>query len=117
MLNLLTLSHKKHFRTLRSTSLVSRFIHYTQKGLKDPQIPRPITGRAQGTNLNAHLKENTVDKIKWDASSRLSFHPNSEWGSIETMTIGKTHPTLTQNNHFVYKKNFLSGKPTQIYRI
>ena len=23
-----------------------------------------------------------------------SFHPNSAWGSIETVTIGKTHPTL-----------------------
>ena len=33
--------------------------------------------------------------IKWCASSRWSFHPNSEtWSSIETLTIGKTHPTL-----------------------
>jgi len=32
--------------------------------------------------------------IKWDASSRWSFHPNPAWGSIEMMTIGKTHPTL-----------------------
>ena len=27
--------------------------------------------------------------IKWDASSRWSLRPNSEWGSIETTTIGK----------------------------
>ena len=33
------------------------------------------------------------DFIKWDASSRWSFRPNSAQGSIET-TIGKTHPTL-----------------------
>ena len=32
--------------------------------------------------------------LKWGASSRLSFDPNSAWGSIETTTIGKAHPTL-----------------------
>ena len=32
--------------------------------------------------------------IKWDASSRWSLGPNSEWGSIETTPIRKTHPTL-----------------------
>ena len=29
-----------------------------------------------------------------DAFSRWSFRPNSAWGSVETTTIGKTHPTL-----------------------
>ena len=33
-------------------------------------------------------------QIKWGASSRWSFGPNSVWGSVETMTIGKTHPNL-----------------------
>ena len=33
-------------------------------------------------------------KLKWGASSRWSFRPNSVWGSIETMTIWKPHPTL-----------------------
>ena len=33
-------------------------------------------------------------KIKRGASSRWSFRPNSAWGSIETATIGKTHPTV-----------------------
>ena len=33
--------------------------------------------------------------LKWDACSRWSFGPNSAWRSIETMTIGMTHPTLT----------------------
>ena len=32
--------------------------------------------------------------IKWDASFRWSFGPICAWGSIETMTIGTTHPTL-----------------------
>ena len=32
--------------------------------------------------------------MKWGASSRWSFRPNSAWGSKETTTIGKTHPTL-----------------------
>ena len=32
--------------------------------------------------------------LKWGASSRWSFRPNSTWGSIETSTIRKTHPTL-----------------------
>ena len=32
--------------------------------------------------------------LKWSASSRWSFGPKSTWGSIETTTIGNTHPTL-----------------------
>ena len=32
--------------------------------------------------------------VKWGVSSRLSFGLNSAWGSIETTTIAKTHPTL-----------------------
>ena len=33
-------------------------------------------------------------QVKWDASFRWSFHPNSAWGNIEMTTIGKTHPTV-----------------------
>ena len=32
--------------------------------------------------------------LKWGASSRWSFGPNSAWNSIWTTTIGKTYPTL-----------------------
>ena len=32
--------------------------------------------------------------LKWGASSRWPFRPNSAWGRIETTTITKTHPTL-----------------------
>ena len=32
--------------------------------------------------------------IKWGVSSPWSFRPNNAWGSIQTMTIGKTHPAL-----------------------
>ena len=32
--------------------------------------------------------------VKWSAYSRWSFRPNSALGSIGTMTIRKTHPTL-----------------------
>ena len=37
---------------------------------------------------------NFIWNIKWGASSRWSFRPNSTWGRIETMTIAKTHPAL-----------------------
>ena len=32
--------------------------------------------------------------VKWGASSRWSFSPNSVWGRKETTTIGITHLTL-----------------------
>ena len=32
--------------------------------------------------------------IKWDASSRWPLRPNFTWGSIETKTIGNSHPTI-----------------------
>ena len=32
--------------------------------------------------------------MKWSASFRSSFRPNSAWGSIGTKTTRKTHPTL-----------------------
>ena len=31
-------------------------------------------------------------QVPWGASSQWSFCPNFTWGSIETTTIGKTHP-------------------------
>ena len=33
-----------------------------------------------------------IDQLKRGTSSRWSFGPNSAWGSIETTTMGKTHP-------------------------
>ena len=38
--------------------------------------------------------------LKWGASSRWSFRPNSVWGSVGTTTIGKTNPTLWHINRF-----------------
>ena len=32
--------------------------------------------------------------LKWGASSRWSSRPNFAWGSIDTMTIAKTHPNF-----------------------
>ena len=52
------------------------------------------------TNLATHkagfqkLEFLRVQIIKWDASFRWSFGPICAWGSIKTMTIGTTHPTL-----------------------
>ena len=40
-------------------------------------------------------KRISFDMRKWGASSCWSFGPNSEWGSIETTTIWKTHHTLS----------------------
>ena len=36
--------------------------------------------------------------LKWDASSRWSFHPISVWGSNETTTMGTMHPSLVSDN-------------------
>ena len=44
--------------------------------------------------IDTSLHKVRLEPIKWGASSRWSFHPNSAWRSIETMTIGKTHPSL-----------------------
>ena len=43
-------------------------------------------------NLLRQVNEKWTE-LKWDASSRWSFGPNSEWGSIKTTTAGNTHPT------------------------
>jgi len=56
-------------------------------------------------NANDEIKQSDILKsglsvffvIKQSASSRRSLGPNSAWGSIETTTIGKTHPTLDLN--------------------
>ena len=34
--------------------------------------------------------------LKWGASYRWLFGPNSTRGGIETMAVGKTHPTLSR---------------------
>ena len=47
--------------------------------------------------------------IKWGVSSRWSFHPISAWGSIETTTIGKTHPSLLMSED-------VPGKPQLLFR-
>lgn len=36
--------------------------------------------------------------LKWAASCRRSFDPNSVLGNIETLTIGRTRPTLPKSN-------------------
>ena len=36
--------------------------------------------------------------LKWAASCRRSFDPNSVWGNIETLTIGRTRPTLPKSD-------------------
>ena len=43
--------------------------------------------------------------IKRGASSRWSFGPNSTWGSIETTTIGRMHPTLWCSVGHQYSKD------------
>ena len=56
-----------------------------------------ITTMGNGADNTAILyKEFFADEsfVKWVASSRWSFGSNSARGSIETMTIEKTHPTL-----------------------
>ena len=40
------------------------------------------------------LKSSQTFSLKWGASSWWPFGPNYAWGSIETVTIGKTHPIL-----------------------
>ena len=38
--------------------------------------------------------------IKWRAFSRGYFNPNSAGGTIETTTIGKTHPSLHREPYY-----------------
>ena len=42
------------------------------------------------------------DKVKWGASTRWLFGPNSAWGTIETTTIGKTLRTLKEIGPWTY---------------
>ena len=46
--------------------------------------------------IRTKLKNN----LKWGASSRWSFCPNSAWSSIET-TIGMMHPTLLNDTWII----------------
>ena len=46
------------------------------------------------------------DIVKWGASYRWSFCPNSAWGST-AMTFGKTHSTLTLFDHNKIKFIFI----------
>ena len=46
---------------------------------------------------NSKVLNHFWKKIKWSASSRWSFGPKSEWDSIETATIGHTHPLYWSN--------------------
>ena len=48
-------------------------------------------GKFSRSSLSIGLR---TEVVKWSASSRWSYHPYSEWGSIETMAIAKTQPTL-----------------------
>ena len=50
------------------------------------------------TNMKLHVVHDSffrhlsrLSKVKWSASSRWSFGPNSAWGSIETTTARKKH--------------------------
>ena len=53
--------------------------------------------------------------IKWVASYRWSFYPNSAWDSIEMTTIGKMHPILDSSVPESFSSNFeiigSQGKP------
>ena len=44
--------------------------------------------------LNSNEITENIGFVKWDASSRWSFGPNSACGSIESPTILTTHPIL-----------------------
>ena len=52
------------------------------------------------------------DQIMRGAPSRWSFGPNSAWSSIETMAIGKTHPTLFVKTMPLYP--YSAGKWTAV---
>lgn len=46
------------------------------------------------TLMNFQIFQLQRTMIKWGVSSWWSFGPNNTWGSLETTTIGNTHPTL-----------------------
>ena len=57
-------------------------------------IPRSFIGLSKPKTPPSYGFNHYHKNLKWGASSRWSFCPNSAWSSIETTTIGKTHPTV-----------------------
>ena len=53
----------------------------------------------------------------WGAPSQWSLHPKFAWGSIETTTIGKTHPTLPFLLPTLEKTSFEKGARTLAQRL
>ena len=59
-------------------------------------------------NATILLRHGLSTKIKWDASSRWSFHPNSTRGSEETTINGNMHPVL------LFDENIFENPPKKI---
>ena len=54
-----------------------------------------------------HLRETILTQLRKGASARWSFGPKSAWGSIETRTIGKTHPKLKTKMEIITRRGSL----------
>ena len=81
---------QKEFKDLQSSGIIET---ESVKNLEiDSQSILQWSGNLNPTKVTVDLR---FFFVKWGASFRWSFHPNSAWGSMETTTIGQTHPTLT----------------------
>lgn len=77
-------------------------VEITQLTLKKTSIntfnlSRATNGIYRAHDFTRHISGNKFSVgllIKWGVSSSWSFRPNNAWGSTQTITIGKTHPTL-----------------------
>ena len=62
--------------------------------IKDLETQIKVLHKQLADKKGFKLREGELNhKLKWDAFSRWSFRSIFAWGSIETTTIRKTHPT------------------------
>ena len=66
----------------------------TKKGREQSKRETWESLKEEGNKLFSHRKYEQGNNLKWAASSRWSFCPNSGWDSIETTVIKRMPSTL-----------------------
>ena len=84
----------RDFYVLPIFSSFSRISKIPITGLLAQNSYRTVTRSRLQHDWLCKLKFKYQEILMWGASFRRSFGPNSAWGTIETTTLGKTHPTL-----------------------
>ena len=90
------LSYQK-LLSLKLSEEQNRFLRWFESNLRKHLVTLSQKKNSQksSNNLKINLLAGMYVVLKWDAPSRLTFRPDSEMSSIETMTIGKMHPTIS----------------------